>query len=125
MFKDEQGNFMATLANDLKGLLSLYDAAYLGTPQDEVLDEAIEFGKSKLKAILAADSDLDPIFARRVSHALKTPMYRRMRRLEARLYIAIYEEDRENHNNSILELAKLDFHLLQLIHQEEIRIISK
>ena len=112
---------MASLVSDPKGLLSMYDAAYLSTPQDEhILDEAIEFTRNNLKSMAG---NLDPILTRQVLHALETPLRRRMARLEARLYISIYEEDKEKHNGTILELAKLDFHQLQLIHREEIKTI--
>ncbi|XP_048547663.1 vetispiradiene synthase 3-like isoform X2 [Triticum urartu] len=59
----------------------------------------------------------------RVRHALATPSQRRMKRLEAKLYISIYEKDDER-DQDILELAKLDFHILQLMHRDEVKSIS-
>ncbi|KAJ0974931.1 hypothetical protein J5N97_016896 [Dioscorea zingiberensis] len=119
-FKDDGGNFKAELSSDLKGLLSLYEAAYLCTPEEDVLDEAIDFTRRHLQSMV---KDIEPRLARQVAHALETPSRRRMKRLEARLYISIYEEDAEVRNDVVLELAKLDFHILQLLHQEEVKKI--
>ncbi|KAM0936975.1 putative alpha-humulene synthase [Dioscorea sansibarensis] len=119
-FKDDGGSFKEELRNDLKGLLSLYEAAYLGTPEEHVLDEAIEFTRSHLHSM---SKNIEPWLAKQVAHALETPFRRRMSRLEARLYIPIYEEDIEA-KKDVLEFAKLDFHLLQLLHREEVNKIS-
>ncbi|KAJ0974933.1 hypothetical protein J5N97_016898 [Dioscorea zingiberensis] len=119
-FKDDDGNFKKELCNDKKGLLSLYEAAYLCTPEEDVLDEAIDFTRSHLQSMV---KDIEPRLARKVAHTLETPSRRRMKRLEARLYISIYEEDAEARKDVVLELAKLDFHTLQLLHREEVKEI--
>lgn len=101
----------------MKGLLSLYEAAYLGMPEEHVLDEAIKFTRNNLNSM---SNNIEPLLAQQVAHALEMPFCQRMSRLEARLYIPIYEEDIEAKNDVNLELAKLDFHLLQLVHREEV-----
>ena len=106
------------MSNDLNGLLSLYEAAYLGIPGEDELDEAIEFTRSHLQSLV---KHIGPRQARKVEHALDTPLRRRMSRLNARLSISIYEEDNEARNDVVLELAKLDFHILQLLHREEVK----
>ncbi|XP_065050067.1 alpha-humulene synthase-like isoform X1 [Musa acuminata AAA Group] len=120
-FKDEGGSFMSTLGSDVKGLLSLYNAAYLGTHGEIILDEAISFTKNNLVSALA---DLKPPLTMQVSLDLETPLCRRMRRLLARDYISIYQED-ATRDDAILELAKLDFNLLQSLHREELKNITK
>uniref|UniRef100_A0A804JX65 Uncharacterized protein n=1 Tax=Musa acuminata subsp. malaccensis TaxID=214687 RepID=A0A804JX65_MUSAM len=119
-FKDEGGSFMRTLGSDVKGLLSLYNEAHLGTHREIILDEAISFTRNHL---LSALGDLKPPLTIQVSLALETPLYRRMRRLLARDYIFIYQEDAAR-NDVILELAKLDFNTLQSLHREELKNIS-
>ena len=119
-FKEAEGSFKAILKNDVKGLLSLYEAAYLCTLEDYILDEVLNFAKVHLKTM---EKQMRPILATRVLDALEMPLHRRMRRLEAKNYISIYQED-EGRINVVLELAKLDFHLLQSIHREEVRSIS-
>ncbi|XP_065048735.1 alpha-humulene synthase-like isoform X1 [Musa acuminata AAA Group] len=120
-FKDEGGSFMSTLGSDVKGLLSLYNAAYLGTHGEIILDEAISFTRNYLVSSLA---DLKPPLKTQVSLDLETPLCRRMRRLLARDYISIYQED-ATRDDAILELAKLDFNLLQSLHLEELENITK
>ncbi|XP_065049780.1 alpha-humulene synthase-like [Musa acuminata AAA Group] len=120
-FKDEGGSFMSTLGSDVKGLLSLYNAAYLGTHGEIILDEAISFTRNYLVSALA---DLKPPLTTQVSLDLETPLCRRMRRLLARDYISIYQED-ATRVDAILELAKLDFNLLQSLHREELKNITK
>nr|CAD1825999.1 unnamed protein product [Ananas comosus var. bracteatus] len=120
-FKDGKGSFKSSLQSDVKGLLSLYEAAYLALPGEDLLDEAIIFTTTCLKSRVER---LEKSLARKVLHALEAPSHRRMKRLEARLYISLYEDDAEARNDNILELAKLDFHLLQLLHREEVKNLS-
>ncbi|XP_074561961.1 alpha-humulene synthase-like [Curcuma longa] len=119
-FKDDKGRFLSTLNGEVKGLLSLYNAAYLGTHDETILDEAISFTKRQLESLL---SELEPPLATEVSLFLETPLCRRIRRLLVRKYIPIYQEN-ATRNDTILELAKLDFNLLQSLHQEEAKKIS-
>ena len=46
-----------------------------------------------------------------------------MKRLDAKLYIPIYEKE-DACQDEILELAKLDFHALLLIRREELKHIT-
>ncbi|KAG6466402.1 hypothetical protein ZIOFF_075802 [Zingiber officinale] len=119
-FKDEEGNFMSTLNEDVKGLLSLYNAAYLRIHGEYILDEAILFTKNRLASLL---DELKQPLVILVSHFLETPLCRGNKRLLARKYIPIYQEE-ERRNEAILEFAKLDFNLLQSLHQEELKKIS-
>nr|XP_018684038.1 PREDICTED: alpha-humulene synthase-like isoform X2 [Musa acuminata subsp. malaccensis] len=119
-FKDEGGSFMSTLGSDVKGLLCLYNAAYLGTQGEIILDEAISFTKNNLVSALAG---LKQPLTKQVSLDLETPLCRRIRRLLAREYISIFQED-ATRDDAILELAKLDFNLLQSLHREELKNIT-
>ncbi|XP_042381906.1 (S)-beta-bisabolene synthase-like isoform X1 [Zingiber officinale] len=116
-YKDNEGKFMEELKDDAKGLLSLYNAAYLGTKKETILDEAISFTKDNLTSLL---KDLNPTFAKLVSLTLKTPIQRNTKRLFTRCYISVYQ-DEPTRNETILELAKLDFNILQCLHQKEIK----
>ncbi|XP_065015478.1 (S)-beta-bisabolene synthase-like [Musa acuminata AAA Group] len=119
-FKDEEGNLVSTLKDDPKGLLSLYNAAYLRIHEETILDEAISFTRDQLASML---SDLTPPLATQVRLFLESPLCRRMKRLLARNYISIYQEC-ATRNDALLELAKLDFNLLQCLHRDEIKSIS-
>nr|UXP86184.1 putative sesquiterpene synthase 3 [Meistera aculeata] len=120
-FKDEEGNFTSTLNEDAKGLLSLYNAAYLRIHGEHILDEAILFTKNRLASL--SDELKEGPLVTLVSLFLETPICLRNRRLLARKYIPIYQEE-ERRNDAILEFAKLDFNLLQSFHQEELKKMS-
>ncbi|KAL5972791.1 hypothetical protein ACLOJK_039597 [Asimina triloba] len=120
-FKDANGQFDKSLASDPRGMLSLYEATYLGTHGEDILDEAIAFTSELLKALIP---HLDHHLARQVERALELPLRKRIQRIEARHYISVYEED-VSPNNMLLELAKLDFNILQSLHQMELKQLSK
>nr|XP_018677173.1 PREDICTED: alpha-humulene synthase-like [Musa acuminata subsp. malaccensis] len=119
-FKVEEGNLVSTLKDDPKGLLSLYNAAYLRIHEETILDEAISFTRDQLASML---SDLTPPLATQVRLFLESPLCRRMKRVLARNFISIYQEC-ATRNDALLELAKLDFNLLQCLHRDEIKSIS-
>lgn len=50
-FKNDQGNFNQTLANDIQGLCSLCEASYLRTRQEDILEEACNFKSTQLKSL--------------------------------------------------------------------------
>ncbi|KAK4852743.1 hypothetical protein QYF36_026701 [Acer negundo] len=54
-FKDDQGKFKASLIDDVAGMLCLYEAAYLGIPEEDILDEAIAFTTSHLELMVTDD----------------------------------------------------------------------
>jgi hypothetical protein len=117
-FKDEEGNFVV---DDTKCLLSLYNAAYVRTHGEKVLDEAITFTRRQLEASLL--DPLEPALADEVHLTLQTPLFRRLRILEAINYIPIYGKE-AGRNEAILELAKLNFNLAQLIYCEELKEVT-
>ncbi|XP_020577961.1 (-)-germacrene D synthase-like, partial [Phalaenopsis equestris] len=119
-FLDDKGEFKAHLCNDVRALLSLYEAAYLGFPDEEILDKAKNFSRVHLKSSIY---NVEPSLALMVSSALDLPLVRRTDRLKARSYFEIYE-NYNLCNKNLTEFAKFDFNLLQTIHQEEVRIIS-
>nr|QSK97109.1 terpene synthase [Curcuma wenyujin] len=119
-FKGDNGSFISSLNGDAKGLLSLYNASYLGTHGEIILDEAKSYTKPQLVSLL---TELEQSLAAQVSLFLELPLCRRMKILLARKYILIYQEDAMR-NNVILELAKLNFNLLQSLYQEELKTIS-
>ncbi|KAF9588425.1 hypothetical protein IFM89_010184 [Coptis chinensis] len=120
-FKDEKGEFHASLASDLQGMLSLYEASYLSFNGEDIMDEAMAFTTKHLKSMVTR---LSPTLASQVQQALEIPLQKSIKRVQARHYISIYQEDSAR-NESLLEFAKLDFNLVQLIHQKEISEITR
>ncbi|KAI8539675.1 hypothetical protein RHMOL_Rhmol09G0201500 [Rhododendron molle] len=104
------------------GLLSLYEATFLSVRQEDILDEAMEFTTTRLNSALPNLSN-NPIAAQ-VVHALYQPIHKGLTRLESRHYISFYEKD-DSHNKVLLDFAKLDFNLLQKLHQRELSEITR
>lgn len=119
--KDEDGNFRLSLCEDVKGMISLYEASQLCLEGENILEEAKEFTVKHLSLLKECK---DPRLAKEVTRALELPLHWRMPRLEARCYIDTYEK-KENMNPIILQLAKLDFNLLQSIHRNELSNLSR
>ncbi|KAK8630034.1 hypothetical protein V6N13_078845 [Hibiscus sabdariffa] len=119
IFQDEMGNFNASLCEDGKGLLSLYEASFLSVEEEGILDTARAFAAQHLQ-----QQKLDEHLRMLVEHALELPLHWKMSRLEARWFIDLYEK-REEKNLILLELAKLDFNIVQAVHQDDIRYSSK
>eukprot|EP00257_Ricinus_communis_P002243 XP_002513266.2 probable terpene synthase 11 [Ricinus communis] len=116
-FMNKDGKFKESLRKDVWGLLSLYEASYLGTKDEVELVEAMEFTKTCL------EEQSIPLMAhklsRHVSQALDLPRHLRMPRLEARNYIHEYSLE-SNNSPPLLELAKLEFNAVQSLHQKEL-----
>jgi isoprene synthase len=120
-FKDHNGNFKECLRKDVKGMLGLYEASYLAFEGENVLEEAMAFTRMHLKEL---KGDVSKSMAEQVNHALEVPLHRRMLRLEARWYIEAYNK-REGANSLLLELAKLDFNIVQSVFQRELQDLSR
>ncbi|KAK8483052.1 hypothetical protein V6N11_049594 [Hibiscus sabdariffa] len=119
--KDEEGNFKESLTSDVRGLLELYEASYMRIHGDDILDDAISFSTAQLKLALPT---LGHPLSEQVDHALKQTIRRGLPRVEARKFISIYQ-DMESHNEALLQFAKIDFNLLQLLHRKELSEICR
>ncbi|PIA45786.1 hypothetical protein AQUCO_01600197v1 [Aquilegia coerulea] len=122
VFTDPQGNFMEHLSQDVKGILSLYEASYLGIEGEDILDEAKVFSHKHLMNLKVKNIDLN--LTELVRHALQFPLNRTIVRLEARWYIDAYSR-RNDANSNLLELAKLDFNIVQASHQMEVTDLTR
>ncbi|XVF07395.1 hypothetical protein REPUB_Repub06bG0135200 [Reevesia pubescens] len=121
-FMDRDRKFKDSLREDVAGLLSLYEASYLGLHGEDVLEEAKKFSSKNLKLLL--DKYLDKDIAEQVKESLQVPLYWRLPRMEARNFINIYQRDSKR-NLVLLELAKLDFNLLQSVYLKELKELAE
>ncbi|GFP81463.1 vetispiradiene synthase 1 [Phtheirospermum japonicum] len=123
-FTENNGKFKEILKCDVKGLLSLYEAAHLRYHGETILDEALIFTTLHLESI-GGQLDLSHnVMGRQVRHALQQSLQRGIPRVEARNFIALYEED-EAKDESLLRLAKMDFNLVQMLHKKELYEVSR
>ncbi|XP_058746334.1 (-)-germacrene D synthase-like [Vicia villosa] len=88
---------------------------------EDILEEALNFTSTNLESIV---TQLNPSLASQVKYTLKQALHKNLPRLEARRYISIYEQN-PLHSEILLTLAKLDFNMLQTLHQKEFGNICK
>lgn len=121
-FKEENDQtFKASLLSDVSGLLSLYEATHLRIQGEDILEEALAFTTTHLESI---KHSLSPSLSKQVAHSLNQPLRKGIPRVEARYYFSIYQEC-DSYNKTLLTFAKLDFNLLQKLHQKELYEITR
>ncbi|XP_076935628.1 (E)-beta-ocimene synthase, chloroplastic-like [Bidens hawaiensis] len=119
-FKDSHGGLIGCQQTDVKGMLSLYEASHLAFLEESDLHEAKLFTTEYLLKLKDKKNEaLDHI-----NHALELPLYHRMLRLQARHYIDEYNK-RKDANPLLLELAILDFNMIQAAYKAELKEVSK
>ena len=120
-FKDNEGKFNPSLANDVRGLLSLYEAAQLRVHGEVILDDALVFITTHLES---KASHLSSPLSDQVSHALKHPIRKSLQRREARLFLSINHQD-ASYSEVLLTFAKLDYNQLQKLYQKELADLTR
>ncbi|WCJ35036.1 Terpene synthase 5 [Euphorbia peplus] len=125
-FKNQSGEFKDSLANDVKGMLSLYEAAFLGVRGEDILDEARRFTKKHLETLVSQDGDssCNHLQKKHIKNALFSSFHQIVNRVQARKYICLYEED-ESRNETLLKFAKLDYNRLQCLYKDELALLSR
>ncbi|XP_076914313.1 (-)-beta-pinene synthase, chloroplastic-like [Bidens hawaiensis] len=121
--KDDAGNFKGHLQTYIIGMLNLYEASYLSIEDENILDDARDFTTKYLKECLENNIS-DQHLSTLISHALDIPLQWMVPRVESRWFIEAYEK-RTAMNPTLLELAKLDFNILQAIHLEDLKDTSR
>ncbi|KAK1311103.1 hypothetical protein QJS10_CPA08g00770 [Acorus calamus] len=114
---------MDNSCDEIKGMLSLYEASYLGFQGEKILDEARAFTTNYLKKYLK-QGEIKPTLKEQVVHSLELPRHWRVIRFESYWYIDIYERQGDV-NPALLELAKVDFNLVQSTHHTNIQNMSR
>nr|KYP44298.1 hypothetical protein KK1_034209 [Cajanus cajan] len=122
-FQDEEGKFKADISEDVQGLLSLYEASYLAFEGESLWEEANEFSRAHLMNLMK--EGIEGELGEQVRYVLEgLPYHRCFARLEARRYFDTYTK-MEPHHRSLLELAKLDFNMVQSTYQKELKEVSR
>ncbi|XP_042388802.1 terpene synthase 10-like [Zingiber officinale] len=126
-FRDEKGNFEARCdcENQIRGLLSLYEASYFEKEGETLLQEAMDFATEQLKGFMEEGSVPEAGGLReQVAHALQIPLNWRLERVQHRWFIEACRRD-DTINPILLEFAKLDFNLVQDMYKSELRELSR
>ncbi|XP_016497346.1 terpineol synthase, chloroplastic-like isoform X1 [Nicotiana tabacum] len=112
-----------THTEDTKGMLYLYEASFLATEGESELEQARNWTEKHLREYLENKNN-DQNVAELVHHALELPLHWRMLRLEARWFINFYKK-RQDMIPLLLELAILDFNIVQAAHIQDLKYVAR
>ncbi|XP_076947038.1 R-linalool synthase QH1, chloroplastic-like [Bidens hawaiensis] len=120
-FKDETQDLKPHLINDMMGVLNLYEASYHSFEDESILDDARDFTTKYLKE---NQDKMDESISSLVSHALEVPLHLTVPRIKTKWFIHAYE-NRVDMNPILIELAKLDFDMVQAVYIEDLKHASR
>ncbi|KAM3282940.1 hypothetical protein P3S67_026585 [Capsicum chacoense] len=120
-FLDRNGKLKESLASDVLGLLSLYEASHVRIHGEDILEDALAFSTIHLES---AAPHLNSPLREQVMHSLEQSLHKGIPRIETRFFISIYEKKKIK-NDMLLRFAKLDFNLLQMLHKQELAEVSR
>nr|QJX58304.1 monoterpene synthase 5 [Salvia officinalis] len=125
-FKNEKScDFKASLGQDTKGMLQLYEASFLLREGEDTLELARQIATTSLQKKLDEGGDeIDENLSSWIRHSLDLPLHWRIQGLEARWFLDAYAR-RSDMNPLIFELAKLDFNIIQATYQQELKDVSR
>ncbi|KAI3959552.1 hypothetical protein MKX01_025068 [Papaver californicum] len=107
-YKHARGDFQESVAEDVKGMLGLYEAAHIVSKGEQALEDAIFFTTKYLKLAISS-GNIHPNLANQIT--------------EAKWFIDAYEKEKDV-NPLLFELAKLNFNMVQATHQADLRNMS-
>ncbi|KAL8245325.1 hypothetical protein R6Q59_011583 [Mikania micrantha] len=119
---DETGTVKGHLNEDIMSMLNLYEATYLSLENESILDNARIFTEKFLKQSI--EKIADKYIVSLINHALDFPLHWMVPRVETKWFIEVYER-RNGMNPMVLELAKLDFNMVQAVYQEDLKQASR
>ncbi|GMH30304.1 hypothetical protein Nepgr_032147 [Nepenthes gracilis] len=120
-FIDNKGAFKESLRTNIRGVLQLYEASHLAIQEENIMNEAKDFSKESLRNL---DLDMDVSISKQVIDALEHPLHWTAQWFRVRRQIDAYEHQVDR-NPILLELAKLNFNVVQAIHQRELQELSR
>ncbi|KAG0488646.1 hypothetical protein HPP92_007457 [Vanilla planifolia] len=113
-FMNKQGHFDVALCQDLRGLLSLYEASQMGIGED-ILYKANKFSAENLQACI---DHVGVEMGKKIKQALEQPIHLSLPRNTSRQYICQLQREHEM-NNLFKEVAIMDFNYVQSLHESE------
>ncbi|KAF6146024.1 hypothetical protein GIB67_033383 [Kingdonia uniflora] len=119
-FKDEKETFKLSLREDHRGIMELFEASELRIEGEIILDEASVFASKHLNDVLKHVGEDE---ARVIRDTLNHPFNKSLARFKAKPYIKNFERDYGT-NDILQELVKVDFNIVQTLHQKELLEVS-
>ncbi|CAI9087804.1 OLC1v1021978C2 [Oldenlandia corymbosa var. corymbosa] len=123
-FVDEAGKFM-TGKNviTLKALIELFEASNMGKEEENILKEARLFTVQSLSSF-GGISHCDLFTKQLVTRAMRLPWQWGVAWYNVKKHINAYEKGHKQ-NTKLIELSKLNFNLVQALHQEDLKDVSR
>ncbi|VFQ64715.1 unnamed protein product [Cuscuta campestris] len=130
-FKGGDGRFKETLSSDAMGLLSMYEAAFLSLPNEDILDEALEFSMLHLKSLIMSSNGNSPLeevivaphLRSHIANALRMPIHKEIPRYGVHQFITYFDQESSKsgvQEESLLRFAKMDYNRLQNLYRHEV-----
>lgn len=124
-FKGEDGKFKESLLGDVRGLLQLYQAAHLGTPSEDLMEEAKSFTRNQLESLVVQETSIiHSHLSTHIRNALYRPRYHNMEILSIREYISFYNQEK-GQDEMLLKFAKLSFNYCRVLYIQELKTVTK
>ncbi|PHT29877.1 5-epiaristolochene synthase [Capsicum baccatum] len=121
-FLDGNGRFKESLASDVLGLLSLYEASHVRSHGEDILEDALAFSTTHLES---ATPHLEYPLKEQVRHALEQSLHKGIPRIEIQFFISSIYDKQAIKNDVLLRFAKLDYNMLQMLHKQELAEVSR
>ncbi|MED6205009.1 hypothetical protein PIB30_014004 [Stylosanthes scabra] len=122
-FKDDEGNLKAEIGNDVQGMLSVYEASHLSFQGENLCEMAKGYSVTNLMKIITKEETENKMKESVRSVLEGLPYHHSPSIVEARRYINTYHK-KEPHNQLLLELAKLDFNIVQSLHRQQLQQLA-
>ncbi|PHT99597.1 5-epiaristolochene synthase [Capsicum chinense] len=121
-FLEGNDKLKESLAIDVLGLLSLYEASHVWSHGEDILEDALAFSTTHLES---AAPHLNSPLKEQVMHALEQSLHKGIPRIEIQFFISSIYYKQETKNDMILRFAKLDYNMLQMLHKQELAEVSR
>ncbi|PHT64302.1 5-epiaristolochene synthase [Capsicum annuum] len=121
-FLDGNGRLKESLASDVLGLLSLYEASHVRSHGEDILEDALAFSTTHLES---ATPHLEYPLKEQVRHALEQSLHKGIPRIEIQFFISSIYDKQAIKNDVLLRFAKLDYNMLQMLHKQELAEVSR
>ncbi|KAK9155940.1 hypothetical protein Sjap_003420 [Stephania japonica] len=124
LFTDDEGRFRLHFGKDIRGMMSLYEAAQFGVQGEEILEEASAFARAQLCASVAEHGDIQNGLSKMVLDTIEHPYHKTIPRFMTKHNIKTFYYGSIN-SGLIEDLAKEDFVIVRSLYRTEISQISK
>lgn len=117
MFKGFVENVEKNMKVNVKAMVSLFEASHLALEGEDILGKARALASLYLKNVY---QQLDVEHGKEIYDALRFPLNMRVEWFNIRSHIQGYAKVSPS-NSNLLKLAKLNFNMVQAVHQSELK----